>query len=812
MSYFDAVVYSKLAKSITQEQLDAALAEKYDKTGGAITGDVAITGNLTVSGTITTEKEKQLLVEDNVIATNANKVDLQTLLSGLAINKNANATYGIMYDPTDDTVKFGEGTLDENNKFVFKDGEGHPLAIRADSSQFTDGYLVKWDEATMSFVQANLKEDNVSKKISGITFSKNAASVTFDMDKGMSLVNMGELTYADQSTGAIATGIEIPIIPGNGMIMDATEVANHVTVKVDPEHSVYMANAPEAENAIPVYAKSSKTWIGLAATPSATASSVVTRDASGRMQAGTPANDGDVAIKSYVDTAVSDSIAISSIEGTDPVTASVDENKKATIGVSELVARLDKLPTTGGWITPTYNVGTKSWHGELAYSGTAVASTYVVRDSNGVIVTGTPIADNNATTKKYVDDAVAGKQAALTAGTGISIENDTIAVTKNVANIATLPELPTDVIPYYSGDLATWSNKELAVGSRANTIALRTTRGTLTVADPTIETDAATKKYVDDNVAITSISGTSPIVVAAVNKAATVAVSDTVPRFTSLPAQDDKQHVPVYDTATDTWTDASIIDDAATADTIVKRGANGVIVTGTPTAESHAATKAYVDAAIIEEGPASTIVNLSAPDEATQGILTEDELAKLQASDNASIMFSHKKYDLGGKGHQEGYLTYTHAGYENNVHILESITITISTRAWVLNATDVLDEEEIKAAIQPMIPSIPTWKTTAPTTDADKAKVQFTKVIITTADETHFPGMNERYAIVPGFTDDGFNYGTVVCMHADPAYEFPFIGSITSTMASGLVIKASVAPAYVSVVDPEVTFAYEYLW
>lgn len=618
MSYFDAVVYSKLAKSsggITQDQLDAALEEKYDKTGGAITGDVAITGNLTVSGTTTTEKEKQLLVEDNVIATNANKVDLQTLLSGLAINKNANATYGIMYDPTDDTVKFGEGTLDENNKFVFKDGEGHPLAIRADSSQFTDGYLVKWDAATMSFVQANLKEDNVSKKISGITFSKNASSVTFDMDKGMSLVNMGELTYADQSTGAISTGIEIPIIPGNGMIMDATEVANHVTVKVDPEHSVYMANAPEAENAIPVYAKSSKSWIGLAATPSATASSVVTRDANGRMQAGTPANDGDVAIKSYVDTAVSN------------------------------------------------------------------------------------------------------KQDKLTAGTGIVIDADetnTHAEIKVDTHVAYMPNI-----------------------------------------DPT---------------------GT---------------------------------RMPMYNAGQ--WTSSNV---SRTADSysIARRGDNGVLEVGTPTAAAHAATKAYVDAAIVAEGPASTIVTLSAPDEAVNGTLTEDELSKLQASDNASIMFSHKKYDLGGKGHQEGYLTYTHAGYENNVHILESITITISTRAWVLNATEVMDEEEIKAAITPMIPTIPTWKTTAPTTDADKAKVQFTKVIIATTDETNFPGMNGRYAIVPGFTNDGFHYGTVVCSQADPAYEYPFIGSITSEMASGTIIKPSVAPTYISVVDPEVTFTYEYLW
>ena len=586
MSYFDAVVYSKLAKSsggITQKELDEALETKYDKTGGAIAGDVAITGNLTVSGTTTTEKEKQLLVEDNVIATNANKVALQTLLSGLAINKNADTTYGIMYDPTDDTVKFGEGTLDENNKFVFKEGEGHPLAIRADSSQFADGYLVKWDEATMSFVQANLKEDNVSKKISGITFSKNASSVTFDMDKGMSLVNMGELTYADQSKGAISTGIEIPVIPGEGVIMDATTTANHVTVKVDPEHSVYMAATPTAENAIPMYAKSSKTWIGLAATPSATASSVVTRDSGGRMQAVTPANDGDVANKAYVD------------------------------------GQTPKIGTTSN--------------------------------------------KNNLTAIEYLG------------------ETDIPAVSEIGKEYAI-----TDLISYSDLD-----------------------------SDLQGKIDAT-------------------------------------------------------------------------------------------------ATKTYVDTAVADEGPASTIVTLSAPDEATNGILTEAELASLQSSENASIMFSHKKYTLGGKGHQEGYLTYTHAGYENNVHILESITITISTRAWVLNATDVLDEAEIKTAITPMIPAIPTWKATAPTTEADRAKVQFTKVTITTTDETNFPGMNGRYAIVPGFTNDGFHYGTVVCSQADPAYEFPFIGSITSEMASGIVIKPSVAPTYVSVVDPAVTFTYEYLW
>ena len=85
-----AAALHKGENEVTKDYVDSELEKKYDKTGGAITGDVAIQGNLTVSGTTTTEKEKQLLVEDNVIVTNANKIDLKTLLSGLAINKNEN--------------------------------------------------------------------------------------------------------------------------------------------------------------------------------------------------------------------------------------------------------------------------------------------------------------------------------------------------------------------------------------------------------------------------------------------------------------------------------------------------------------------------------------------------------------------------------------------------------------------------------------------------------------------------------------------------------------------------------------------------
>lgn len=133
---------------------------------------------------------------------------------------------------------------------------------------------------------------------------------------------------------------------------------------------------------------------------------------------------------------------------------------------------------------------------------------------------------------------------------------------------------------------------------------------------------------------------------------------------------------------------------SASASSVVTRDANGRAQFATPALDADAANKAYVDA----KGPAGTVVELTAATNATQGTLTTEQLATLQASDNASIMLDHKKYYLEGKGHQEGYLTYTHVGFENNVHILESITITISTRAWVLNASDVYNMKKMTQA------------------------------------------------------------------------------------------------------------------
>lgn len=152
------------------EELAAALASKLDITGGKISGSLDVSGDLSVAGDFTAkgktfiEEATTLAVKNAIIETNAGKIDLKTILSGLAINKNENATYGLMYDPTDDTVKFGLGSVDENGKFTFNLNEGAALAVRADSRLLYDGHVISWNAERNEFVDSGVNSADIAVK------------------------------------------------------------------------------------------------------------------------------------------------------------------------------------------------------------------------------------------------------------------------------------------------------------------------------------------------------------------------------------------------------------------------------------------------------------------------------------------------------------------------------------------------------------------------------------------------------------------------------------------------------------------------
>lgn len=151
--HWSTIYYRQLLDPIWQpDVLQSDVDKKLDKTGGTISGNLSVQGNLNVAGTTVTQDTETLLVKDNIVVTNSDKAELLNL-SGLAINKNANQTYGIMYDPTTDSVKLGLGSIDETGKFTFSE-DGNPVAVRADSSLLVDGHLIKWDATNNRFVDS----------------------------------------------------------------------------------------------------------------------------------------------------------------------------------------------------------------------------------------------------------------------------------------------------------------------------------------------------------------------------------------------------------------------------------------------------------------------------------------------------------------------------------------------------------------------------------------------------------------------------------------------------------------------------------
>lgn len=232
-------------RTISQKVITENLNKKLDKTGGVVAGDLAIRGNLTVDGKTIISEETTEVVKNAVIILNSDGTDLGTKLAGTVIRINSNATnnaYAIAYDPATKSVKLGIGTVTESGEgeskiytFVFASGEGAPVAIRADSSFFTDGHLIKWDSAKLRLVDSGKTVDDIGTgfdKATGIMFPYATPSVTYDTTDGMTI----SATFRVTANGAnfdIPCDFTIPIFPGDGVSIDANQENNGIKVNLD---------------------------------------------------------------------------------------------------------------------------------------------------------------------------------------------------------------------------------------------------------------------------------------------------------------------------------------------------------------------------------------------------------------------------------------------------------------------------------------------------------------------------------------------------------------------------------------------------
>lgn len=106
----------------------------------------------------------------------------------------------------------------------------------------------------------------------------------------------------------------------------------------------------------------------------------------------------------------------------------------------------------------------------------------------------------------------------------------------------------------------------------------------------------------------------------------------------------------------------------------------------------------------VSSGGASepTIINLNTyvPSTATNGTLDSSVLQTLQASDSNYIVFNNEIFKLADKQHNEGYLVYSHNGHDTTGCFFQKcITITLSTRGWVLEEQENASKSYVDNAI-----------------------------------------------------------------------------------------------------------------
>ena len=249
----------------------------------------------------------------------------------------------------------------------------------------------------------------------------------------------------------------------------------------------------------------------------ATANTVVKRDSNGRITVATPSATSHATTKAYVDSAITGAKAWGNLTG---------------------------KPST---FPPSAHTHTVSDITDLTLATAATANTTPLRDSAGRFAVANPSTAAQVANKGYVDSAVSSG----TTWAKISGKPSTFTPSTHTHTKAQITDL----------------NASTAAG--ANTIAQRDSAGRLTVVAPTQDTQAATKKYVDD----------------------TVTAGATWSSLAGKPS--------TFPPASHTHTVAQItgltLDTAATASTVVQRDTSGRITVATPTSSAHAATKSYVD-------------------------------------------------------------------------------------------------------------------------------------------------------------------------------------------------------------------------
>lgn len=375
----------------------------------------------------------------------------------------------------------------------------------------------------------------------------------------------------DAATKLYVDNKPVGVMTVTGTAVNNTNPANPI-INYPTAATAFVVGTTSTGNATP-------TTVELAA--GATANSVPLRGTGGVLSVGTPTAAAHAVTKGYVDalnTGVS-SVTGNIVVNTDPANPTVNLPVGAGAYVIGSIA-------AGGAASP------------IVLSSAAAATSVALRGASGVLIVGTPTAPAHAATKAYVD----------------AINTGVMSVTGNIVD-NTSPANPVINIPqgsssYVVGSTSPTGGNALAVSltsaATPDTAVLRNSGAAISIGTPTAPDHAATKAYVDaaaatgvQTVTGNIVSNTDPL-----NPTVNLPVGGTAYVLGSTTAGGAAAAVTMSSTT-------------ATANSVALRGTGGILIVGTPTATTHATTKAYVDALVPTRGTFTPSISFATPGNAS---------------------------------------------------------------------------------------------------------------------------------------------------------------------------------------------------
>lgn len=413
--------------------------------GGKITGNLTIQGNLSVSGTTTTVDTETLKVKDNVIVTNSDKKKLIDL-SGLAINTDATNTFGIMYNPTSNTVDLGLGTITTEGKFTFNENEGLPLAIRDSNSSFTQDHLISWSTDKNKLTDSGIDKSKVKDLTDNITYDKNTSKVQVGTDlhvtnsaqidgnieaAGLNIVYDAKFHSSITALGGLQT------YNGTSIEMYKGDTSTYELISIQPQ---FYDDIPNLEFGIFTNDYAYRVKLNLNDNANIltdkNASTYLTNYA--KLDSSNSFNNlqtfSEVKVNSYLDINYPDIDIIrisenangqlqfdfSRVGGGTTVLPSGSANNTATIITTDNIAanvanKLDKVTSQGGY--RVYAISGAGSQGTVDYSPSSTGSTIMSRDAQGKAQVATPTASDSVKSianVEYVKNYVKNNSSKLT--------------------------------------------------------------------------------------------------------------------------------------------------------------------------------------------------------------------------------------------------------------------------------------------------------------------------------------------------------------------------------------------------------------